>query len=114
MSNHSNSNLNPNVDAAEIERAKLNLETAEISWHELQKFFAQGVLYAVDAKADLIEVAYQISVDNAVAVKAWLDDGTFTAVSDGQALAWFEANPILWSVVVKPWILVQEKSPVVH
>ena len=36
----------------ELLHAKLNLETAEITWTELQRFFAQGVLYAVDASVD--------------------------------------------------------------
>lgn len=98
----------PNTEHAAIERAKLNHETAEINWRDLQKLFAQGAVYAVAAEADLIEVALQISLDNAAAVKAWLDDGTFAAVSDELALKWFEADAVLWSVVVKPWVLVQD------
>ena len=98
----------------ELLHTKLNLETAEIAWTELQRFFAQGILYAVDATVDLIYVAYAISVDDAAAVKGWLDAGLFTAVSDAQALAWHQSNAMLWSVVVKPWILVQDKGVVRH
>lgn len=98
----------------ELLHAKLNLETAEIAWTELQRFFAQGVLYAVDASIDLIDVAYAIGVDDAARVKAWLDEGLFVAVSDAQAAEWHECNAVLWSVVVKPWILVQDKRIVRH
>ena len=52
----------------ELLHAKLNLETAEITWTELQRFFAQGVLYAVDASVDLIDVAYAIGVAHPVSV----------------------------------------------
>jgi hypothetical protein len=31
-------------------------------------------------------------------------------VSDEQAQAWFEADADLWTVVVKPWILVQHNK----
>ena len=98
----------------ELLHAKLNLETAEIAWIELQRFFAQGVLYAVDAGIDLIDVAYAISVDDAARVKAWMDSGVFVAVTDAQATDWHQRNAVLWSVVVKPWILVQDKGCVRH
>jgi hypothetical protein len=98
----------------ELLHAKLNLETAEITWTELQRFFAQGVLYAVDASVDLIDVAYAIGVDDAARVKAWMDAGAFTAVTDAQAADWHRRNAVLWSVVVKPWILVQDKGSVRH
>lgn len=98
----------------ELLHAKLNLETAEITWIELQRFFAQGVLYVVDATVDLIDVAYAISVDDAPSVKTWMDAGLLLAVSDAQATDWCARNALLWSVVVKPWILVQDKGVVRH
>ena len=32
---------------------KLNLETSKISWQELQKFFAQGLIVIVEVELDL-------------------------------------------------------------
>ncbi len=52
----------------EIFRAKVNLETAQIAWKELQRYFASGVALAVAADLDLVEVAYQMSVDNAAQI----------------------------------------------
>lgn len=91
-----------------ILHAKLNLETAAIAWTELQRFFATGVVFNVATELDLVDVAVQISNDNRAAVEAWLNSGKLARVSDELALKWFEQNATVWSVVVKPWILVQE------
>lgn len=88
--------------------AKLNLETAPIAWHELQRFFATGVVFRVDNSIDMVEVAVHISNDDRAKVEQLLNSGQLARVSDEFALKWFEADATLWSVVVKPWILVQE------
>lgn len=102
-------NAQPPDNAAdpELERARLNTETAKIAWRELQRFFAQGHAIAVSPQLDLIEVAYQLSQDNTAQVEAWMADKLVGPVSDAQALEWLEANALMWSVVVRPWVLVQ-------
>lgn len=91
----------------EIEQ-KINLETAQINWHELQRFFASGNAIAVDASLDLTHVAAQIVADNAAQIKAWMDAGLVDAVKDEQAQHWYEKNALVWAVVIKPWVLVQQ------
>jgi hypothetical protein len=88
-------------------RAKVNLETAQIAWKELQRYFASGAALAVAADLDLVEVAYQMSQDNAAQIQQWIAAGRFGKVSDEQAKAWLAADEILWAVVVSPWVLVQ-------
>jgi hypothetical protein len=88
-------------------RADLNAETAKIAWQELQRFFAQGHALAVAPQLDLIEAAYQVSRDNKQQVEVWMAAGQFGPVSDAQALEWLEANALMWTVVVRPWVLVQ-------
>lgn len=90
----------------EIEQ-HINLETAQIRWHELQRFFASGNAIAVDASLDLTQVAAQIVADNAAQIKAWMDAGLVDAVKDSQAQIWYEQNSLVWAVVIKPWVLVQ-------
>jgi hypothetical protein len=90
----------------EIEQ-KINLETAQIQWHELQRFFASGNAIAVDASLDLTHVAAQIVADNAAQIKAWMDAGLVDAVKDAQAQTWYEQDALVWAVVIKPWVLVQ-------
>lgn len=98
-------------DIEEISRAKVNLETSQIPWKELLRFFAGGTVIAVDASLDLVEVALQISLDNKAQVEAWMADGKVGRVSDEQAREWLEADASMWATVVKPWILVQPETP---
>ncbi|MCP4001182.1 MAG: DUF2288 domain-containing protein [Gammaproteobacteria bacterium] len=90
-----------------VERDRINGETAKIGWSELQRFFAQGHAVAVSSELDLIDVAYQMSCDNKEQLEAWMELGHVKAVSDAQAIEWLEADSLMWSVVVRPWILVQ-------
>lgn len=92
----------------EIYRAKVNLETSCVAWKELERFFASGALIAVEAGLDLVEVAFQISMDNKAQIEQWLSEGKIEKVSDEQAREWSETKATLWAVVVKPWVLVQQ------
>lgn len=97
----------------EIEQ-EINLQTAQIHWHELQRFFASGNAIAVDASLDLTHVAAQIVADNAAQIKAWMDAGLVDAVKDAQAQIWYEQNALVWAVVIKPWVLVQPIEQPIH
>lgn len=89
---------------------QLNLETAQIHWRELQRFFASGNAIAVDPSLDLTHVAAEIAADNAAQLKEWMEAGLVDAVKDAQALQWYEADALVWAVVIKPWVLVQNKE----
>lgn len=97
------------MSQAEIDlvREKVNLETSQIAWKELQRFFASGTAVYVAPDLDLVEVAYQFSMDNKALVEQWMQSGQLGLVSDRQAIDWLEADAQVWAVVVKPWILVQ-------
>jgi len=45
-------------------KAKLNLETSRIHWHELQTYFARGQVVRVAPELDLLEVATELAADN--------------------------------------------------
>ncbi|MDO8893325.1 MAG: DUF2288 domain-containing protein [Sulfurimicrobium sp.] len=94
----------------EILRAKINLETSQIAWKELLRFFASGTVIAVSPELDLVEVATHISEDSKEQVEQWLSVNKIGRVSDEQAKTWLESDALLWSVVVKPWILVQQRT----
>lgn len=94
----------------EILRAKINLETSQIAWKELLRFFASGTVIAVSPELDLVEVATRISVDDTVQVEQWMSTGRLGKVSDEQARTWLENDALVWSVVVKPWVLVQQRT----
>jgi hypothetical protein len=94
-------------DEESLARAKLVSETAKIPWQDLQRFFANGTAVFVAPELDLVEAAYQLSVDNAAQVKQWQADGVLDAVTDRLAIEWLEKDMLVWSVVVRPWVLVQ-------
>jgi hypothetical protein len=98
-----------NDQEQELLRAKINGETSRMAWSELQRFFAAGTVIAVDPALDLVDVAMRIANDDKQAVAAWMDAKKVGRVNDAQAAAWVETNTELWAVVVKPWILVQDK-----
>lgn len=90
---------------------RLHSETALISWHELQRFFAQGVVLHVSEALNLVETAVLLAEDQVDKISELLDIGTVSHPSNDQARAWYEADATLWSVVVAPYILVQEQKP---
>lgn len=95
----------------ELLRAKLNLETSQMPWKELLRYFAAGMVIAVSHELDLVDVAARIANDDKASVEQWMKENRIVKVSDEQASAWLEADMALWTVVVKPWILVQPPKP---
>ena len=91
----------------EIVRAKVNLETAQMHWREMQRYFASGAAIFVSPELDLVETAFQMSEDNAALISQWMAAGQFGKVSDEQAQHWWDEDAALWAVVVSPWVLVQ-------
>ena len=88
-------------------RVRILAETAKIAWKDLQRYFAQGVVVMVKPGLDLVDVAYEVTLDNEEQVKHWMEAGKVQNVSDNQAREWLEADALMWAVVVKPWVLVQ-------
>lgn len=98
------------MEQEDLLRAKLNGETSRMPWKELLRFFAGGTVIAVSPELDLVDVALRIANDDAQAIAQWMAGNQVGKVSDWQASAWLEADATLWAVVVKPWVLVQEKD----
>ncbi len=97
----------PESNRYDIAKEKVNLETSQIPWKELQRFFANGTAVFVAPDLDLVDVAYQFYLDNKDQVSLWMQNNQVTLVTDQQALNWLESDADVWAVVVKPWILVQ-------
>ena len=91
-------------------QAKLLSETALIAWHDLQRFFAQGVVIEVANSLDLVVVASLLADDQATALADLIEQEQVAYPSNEQARRWYQHNTQLWSVVVAPYVLVQEKA----
>lgn len=106
------------ITDVDVLRANINSETSQISWSELQRFFAGGWLIYVSSTTNLLDVAVAFSLDDKDEVSKWLTTGEVAKVSDEQAKLWHDENTTFWSTVVKPWVLVQpvtkEKNNNIH
>lgn len=89
-------------------RAHLHGETSKLPWAELEKHFARGVIFKVAKGFDIIDVAIVIARDDKDSLKTWIDDKTVSGAEIEDAKKWHEASTVLWTVVVAPFILVQE------
>lgn len=92
----------------ELLYAKLNNETAKLPWQELLRHFAAGNVIVVADGIDLIEVAARMAADDKECIMRWLTDGSIAKATDTQAQGWLDTDASMWTVVVKPWVLVQQ------
>ena len=89
-------------------RAHLHGETSKLPWSELEKHFARGVVFKVAKGLDIIDVAIVIVRDDKDSLKTWMDDKKVMGAEIEDAKKWHESDASLWSVVVAPFVLVQE------
>ena len=92
---------------AQETKAKLLAETARCPFSELQRFFAQGSLLRVGVDLDLMDVGVALAMDDAATFQRWLEAGEVAPLEDNLAEEWLAADTELWTMVVRPWILVQ-------
>lgn len=86
---------------------KLHSETAKISWHDLQPYFANGSLLTVDESLDLVTTAVDFAEDNASELKKKFESRLISPPNNDQARSWYADNVEFWAVVVAPYVLVQ-------
>jgi hypothetical protein len=98
-------------DTEDLLRAKLNAETGKISWKEIERHFARGVLIRVSGEMDLVEVAFRMATDDRATVERWLNEGDIARASEDDAAGWNARDAVFWAVVAAPWVLVQEIEP---
>jgi hypothetical protein len=99
--------MNTHMTQEDLTQEKVNQETSKIAWSELQRFFASGLAVFIAPELDLVEVADAFAKDNKALVEQWMQNKQVHLVSDQQATDWINNNSMVWAVVIKPWILVQ-------
>lgn len=90
--------------------AHFNAQTARLAWSELVRHFARGVVVKVAPSLDLVAVAVAMTQDRVDDIEAWTQAGQIRRASDNDARNWHEQDSVFWTVVVAPWVLVQEIS----
>lgn len=89
-------------------KQKFNLEIGKLDWQAIQSHFARGVVIVVNPGLDLIDIAVQLSDDNAQVIAQLIKHGDIVRAHDDHARDWVEKGPEFWALVVSPWLLVQE------
>ena len=74
-------------------RQQLNLETGKLTWHELQRYFARGVVVEVSSELDLVKVAEKFVLDDKKTIQAWMNNNFVTRATDETALQWNTTQP---------------------
>ena len=91
-------------------KERLNLQTARISWPEIERFFARGRVLDVAAEIDLIEVAVALTEDNVEKFDRWTHANQVRHLSDTTAKQWVADDNNLWAVVIAPWVIAQKRE----
>lgn len=99
------------TNPSDILRAKLNLETAQLPWSELERHFARGDVIKVALGTDLIDAALNVAENKTDTIQAWLAEGRIARAEIQDAEDWNTRKPAFWAVVVAPWVMIQEVSP---
>jgi len=89
-------------------RAHLHGETSKLPWADLEKHFARGVVFKVAKGMDILDVAIVMSRDDKDTLKKWIDKEKVMGAEIDDAKKWHETSASLWTVVIAPWVLVQE------
>ena len=91
-------------------KAKIISETAKIPWIELQIFFAQRKVIKVSRNLDLVDISLSIAQNNTKLIANYITRKYIRYVEDYDAKKWLQQKKLLWTSIVKPWILVQEEQ----
>jgi len=89
-------------------REAINLETGKISWEELQRHFARGVVVVISNELDLLEVAGKFVEDDKGTIEKWTQQKNISRALDEDAIRWEKNKSDFWACVIAPWVLVQE------
>jgi len=89
---------------------ELNAQTGRITWKELERHFARGVVVWVASDLDLVDVALSMVRDDKSVIEQLMATGRLAQLTDEQAGDWSGREAELWAVVAAPWVLVQERA----
>ena len=89
---------------------KLEREIGPVEWRHLHRHFLRGAVIIVSDDLDLVKVGIDVAGDNAAQIRAWMDEGKISKPSVGEVEVWQKENPAFLSLIISPFVLVQERS----
>jgi hypothetical protein len=93
-----------------MERGDLEAEQGRLTWPELARHFARGVVVVVAPELDLLVVADAMARDDRTQFVEWMTSGQVIQALDSHAQHWESTGVVLNAIVVAPWVLVSEAS----
>ena len=88
-------------------KERLNLETAKISWKEIEAFFAKGTLLQIEESEDLVNVAELIAANNEKEIETLIVNKKIAFATTDWVRKNCKPTTQLWTVVVAPYVLCQ-------
>lgn len=89
-------------------RSKLESEIGPADWKVIRPHFLRGAIIIVSPDLDLINVAVKVAEDDTTTIKDWIEEGKLTKPFPEDAKKWEEESKELNSLVVDPFVLVQD------
>lgn len=89
-------------------RSKLEAEIGPAHWKVIRPHFLRGAIIIVSPELDLIDVAIKVAEDDTSTIKDWIEEGKLTKPFPEDAKRWEEEKEELTSLVVEPFVLVQD------
>lgn len=89
---------------------KLNMETASLTWRELELFFAKGNLIRVDQNKDLVKVAALIADNKHQEIEVLIANQEIEFMTADWVKNNCEADSSFWTVVVAPYVICQPEN----
>ena len=89
-------------------RLHFQKELGEISWKDIELFFASGNVVDVSRDLSLVDVAVGFSMDDTESVQLWMENKLISRLSDAKALKLANENSKIKAVVSKPFVLIQD------
>lgn len=93
---------------AEDLRAELKEMTGPVQWEWLKPHVQRDAVIVVNSQLDLTEVGEALATDNTQAVERWITEQLLVKPNAEQLTLWSSDNKRLNSLIVQPFILVQD------
>ncbi|MGC1305685.1 MAG: DUF2288 domain-containing protein [Phormidesmis sp.] len=95
---------------AEDLRAALTNMMGPVPWELLKPHVQRDAVVVVNPKLDLVDVGLAIATDNTQAVERWITEQLILKPNAEQLARWNSDNQRFTSLIVQPYVLVQDNS----
>ena len=85
-------------------KTTLKDDVGTVSWSWLRPHEKHGILFLVEEKLDLVEVAVEVAEDRVTQIKTWLENGDLVRPIPNQVAEWEENGGLFSGIIVKPYV----------